>query len=176
MYRKTTRRSSCSTTTSQQQSGSGAGNYSNSNSQLVTTLISCFAIIQHLSMQGNEEAFPSLLYYGTLLHDIFFVPHLRTPVQRHQQNTSPQDSKYFFASSSHAPCMIIFWGFHTYQHPYSTTIIMAKAKHHFLRLLHTFYLFWFLPVAFFIMHCINENDHCFKRNATLHFPYHILLL
>ena len=72
MYKKTTRQqcSSCSSSSSR-----GAGNC-NSNSQLllITKLISCFAIIQHLSMQGNEEAFPSLLYNGTLLHDLFFCP------------------------------------------------------------------------------------------------------
>ena len=41
-----------------------------------TTLITCLAIvIQHLSIQGNEEPFPSLLYYmATLLHDLFFCP------------------------------------------------------------------------------------------------------
>ena len=45
--------------------------------------LTCLVIIQHLSMQGNEEPFPSLLYYGTLLHDFFFVAHLRTPVQQY---------------------------------------------------------------------------------------------
>jgi hypothetical protein len=79
MYNNTTRRSCCSTSSQQRQRRRQLQLHCDSNSQLllikITTLITCLAIvIQHLSIQGNEEPFPSLLYYGTLLHDLFFCP------------------------------------------------------------------------------------------------------
>ena len=89
IYNNTTRRSCCSSTSSQQRQRQRRRQlqlHCDSNSQLlliiITTLITCLAIvIQHLSIQGNEEPFPSLLYYGTLLHDIFL-----SHIYEHQYN------------------------------------------------------------------------------------------